>query len=163
MILIALGANLPGADGTAPLSTCRDAAAALGTIPGLMVEAVSGWWLTEPDPPDPRSPWYVNGVARCRGDIGPEALLPALQALEAEAGRQRPYPNAPRTLDLDIIAMGNMVRDVPDPILPHPRAHLRRFVLQPLAEVAPGWVHPVLGHGVEALLAALPEAAMRRL
>jgi len=163
MILIALGANLPGLDGTAPLATCQAAAAALDGIPGLRVTTLSSWWETAPEPPAPGAPWYVNSIARCEGALEPAALLAALQGLEQAAGRQRPYPNAPRTLDLDIIAMGETVRDAPDPILPHPRAHLRRFVLQPLAEVAPGWVHPRLGRSVEALLAELPSAAMRRL
>lgn len=163
MILIALGANLPGTDGRAPRATCETAAAALDSIPGLRLEAVSHWWETAPEPPLPGAPWYVNGVARCSGSIGPGTLLAALQGLEQAAGRQRPFPNAPRTLDLDIIAMGTLLRDAPDPVLPHPRAHLRRFVLQPLAEVAPGWVHPALGRSVESLLETLPEAPMRPL
>jgi 2-amino-4-hydroxy-6-hydroxymethyldihydropteridine diphosphokinase len=163
MILIAFGANLPGKDGSAPLATCIAAARALDTIPGLRVEAVSSWWLTEPEPPLPDSPWYVNGVARCSGTLAPEVLLAALQRLEQAAGRQRPYPNAPRTLDLDIIAMGKMVREAPDPVLPHPRAHLRRFVLVPLAEVAPGWQHPTLHCSTAKLLESLPEAPMTRL
>ncbi len=163
MILIALGANLPGTDGSAPRATCEAAALALDTIPSLRRIALSRWWSTAPEPPTPGAPWYVNGVARCEGEIGPETLLAALQAIENAAGRVRPYPNAPRTLDLDIIAMGELVRQAPDPILPHPRAHLRRFVLQPLAEVAPGWRHPVLGQSVEELLTALPEAAMEPL
>ncbi|MDB5369375.1 MAG: 2-amino-4-hydroxy-6-hydroxymethyldihydropteridine diphosphokinase [Roseomonas sp.] len=163
MILIALGANLPGTDGRAPRATCEAAAAGLGTIPGLRPVALSRWWATAPEPPLPGSPWYVNGVARCEGTIGPEALLAALQGLEDMAGRVRPYPNAPRTLDLDIIAMGDLMRDTPDPVLPHPRAHLRRFVLQPLAEVAPGWRHPLLNKTVEELLLDLPPAPMEPL
>jgi 2-amino-4-hydroxy-6-hydroxymethyldihydropteridine diphosphokinase len=163
MILIALGANLPGTDGSAPRATCEAAARALDGIPGLKTVAVSRWWSTAPEPPLPGSPWYVNGVARCEGDIGPEALLAALQGIEAAAGRVRPYPNAPRTLDLDIIAMGETARQAPDPILPHPRTLLRRFVLQPLAEVAPGWRHPVLEKTVEELLSGLPPAPMEAL
>ena len=65
-------------------------------------------------------------------------------------------PNAARTLDLDIIAIGGMVRTAPDPILPHPRAHLRAFVLLPLMDVAPTWVHPLFGKTAEELLADLP-------
>ena len=160
--LVALGANLPAADGTGPLEACRRAASALDGICGLPLVALSNWWETPADPPDPRSPPYVNGVARLRGTADPLALLRALQAIEDAAGRVRPYPNAPRTLDLDLIAVGGTVRGAPDPVLPHPRAHLRRFVLLPLAEVAPGWRHPVEGP-VEALLERLPPMPMRRL
>ena len=86
-------------------------------------------------------------------------LLAWLQVIEADAGRSRSVPNAARTLDLDIIAMGDggqMVRAVPDPVLPHPRAHLRAFVLVPLLDVAPNWIHPVLRRSAGELLAALP-------
>lgn len=163
MILIALGANLPGTDGAAPRATCEAAALALGAIDGLRCVAVSRWWLTAPVPPSPGAPWYVNGIARCEGGMEPAALLRALQALEDAAGRQRPYPNAPRTLDLDIIAMGSLVRPAPDPILPHPRAHLRRFVLQPLSEVAPEWRHPLLGQTAAELMRDLPAEGMEAL
>jgi 2-amino-4-hydroxy-6-hydroxymethyldihydropteridine diphosphokinase len=159
--LVAIGANLPGPDSAAPLETCRRAAMALDGLLGLALVATSGWWETEPDPPDARSPWYVNGMARLRGQADPAALLAALQDIENAAGRLRPHPNAPRTLDLDIIAMGRLLRAAPDPVLPHPRAHLRRFVLEPLREVWPGWTHPASGLSVASLLSALPAAAMR--
>jgi 2-amino-4-hydroxy-6-hydroxymethyldihydropteridine diphosphokinase len=126
-------------------------------LPGLRLAALSRWYRTRPEPPLPGVPDFVNGVARLEGEVAdPAALLAALHAIEAGAGRRRPFPNAPRTLDLDLIAVGGMVRAAPDPVLPHPRAHLRRFVLEPLADVAPGWRHPVLGRSVEALLAGLP-------
>jgi 2-amino-4-hydroxy-6-hydroxymethyldihydropteridine diphosphokinase len=112
-------------------------------------------------------PEYVNAVARLTVEPGsaiePAVLLERLMALEAAAGRVRGAPNAPRVLDLDIVAMGGLVRDAPDPILPHPRAHERAFVLVPLAEVAPAWVHPVLKQSVEALIAALPAQEVRAL
>jgi 2-amino-4-hydroxy-6-hydroxymethyldihydropteridine diphosphokinase len=156
MILIALGANLPGPGGATPRQTLTCAAGELAAIPGLRLEALSRWWRTDPVPPLPGAPVFVNGVARLSGTADPAALLARLHAIEARHGRVRGEPNAPRTLDLDIIAIGGLLRDAPDPVLPHPRAHLRRFVLAPLADVAPGWVHPRLGQGIAALLAALP-------
>lgn len=161
--LVAIGANLPRADGTPAIETCRWAAGRLAAIPGLRVAALSAWWASAAIPPDPRSPPYINGVARLEGRAEPAALLAALHAIEDEAGRARPYPNAPRVLDLDLIDLDGIVRSAPPPILPHPRAHLRAFVLRPLAEVAPGWVHPVLRQTVEALIAGLPPQEIRRL
>ncbi len=158
MILVALGANLPDATGRPPLETLRWAASRLDALPAMRLVAVSRWIRTAPEPPLPGAPDFLNGVARLDGRADPALLLAALHGIEAEAGRVRPYPNAPRCLDLDLIGMGDLVRDAPDPVLPHPRAHLRRFVLQPLAEVAPGWRHPVLGETAAALLARLPGA-----
>jgi 2-amino-4-hydroxy-6-hydroxymethyldihydropteridine diphosphokinase len=128
----------------------------------MRVVAVSSWWESAPIPPDPASPPYVNGVVRMEGAATPEALLAALHAIEDAAGRARPYPNAPRVLDLDLIDLGGRVQAGP-PILPHPRAHQRAFVLRPLEQVAPGWVHPVTGQGVGALVAALDPQEIRRL
>ena len=161
--IVAIGANLPRADGTPAIETCRWAAGRLAAMPGMRVVAVSSWWESAPVPPDPRSPAYVNGAALLEGETTPEALLAALHAIEEEAGRARPYPNAPRVLDLDLIDLGGRVREAVAPILPHPRAHLRAFVLRPLAELAPDWVHPVLGQPVAALLPGVADQAIRRL
>jgi 2-amino-4-hydroxy-6-hydroxymethyldihydropteridine diphosphokinase len=155
MILIAIGANLPGPHGESALLTCRAAAEALRGLPGLRLAALSSWYATAPIPPSGQPP-YVNGVARLEGTADPAWLLARLHAIEAAGGRRRGAPNAARSLDLDVIDMNAMVRDAPDPVLPHPRAHLRAFVLVPLAEVAPGWRHPRLGLRVEELIDALP-------
>jgi 2-amino-4-hydroxy-6-hydroxymethyldihydropteridine diphosphokinase len=163
MILVAIGANLPGPRGAPPIDTCRSAVIALDTLPGLRLRTLSRWYLTAPVPPSGQPP-YVNAVAALRCEPGtarpdPASLLAALQAIEARAGRVRGDPNAARTLDLDIIAMGRdgqLVRTTPDPILPHPRAHERAFVLAPLLDVAPGWVHPVLRRSARDLLHDLP-------
>ena len=149
------------ADGRTPLQTCRGAAAALGRLPGWRLAKLSRWYRTVPEPPLPGAPLFVNGLALLEEDQNnsdPVMLLAALHGLEDAAGRTRPFPNAPRTLDLDLIAVGDLRRDSAQLVLPHPRAHLRRFVLQPLADVWPGWRHPVLGRTVEELLADLPEA-----
>jgi 2-amino-4-hydroxy-6-hydroxymethyldihydropteridine diphosphokinase len=136
----------------------------LDSLPGATLVGLSRWFETAPIPPSGQPP-YINAVAALRIDPGsdPAALLGHLMAVEAACGRERSTPNAARTLDLDIIGIGDMVRDAPDPILPHPRAHLRAFVLAPLADVAPEWVHPVLGKTAAALLAELPPQAIRPL
>jgi len=162
VILIAIGANLPGRDGSSPLATCRAAAEALRAVPGLRLVGVSPWYRSAPVPPSGQ-PDYVNGVVRLEGAAEPAGLLAGLQAIEAQAGRVRGPANAARTLDLDIIDLNGLVRDAPDPVLPHPRAHLRGFVLLPLADVAPDWVHPRLAAGVAALLRALPPYDVVRL
>ncbi len=154
MILVAIGANLPAPGGGSPLTTCRHAAVALDALPGLRLRGLSRWWRTTPVPRSDQ-PDYVNAVALLAGAIDPAVLLASLHAVEARFGRARGLANAARTLDLDIIAVGAMLRDA-DPVLPHPRAHAREFVLAPLVEVAPGWVHPRLGIDAAALLHAVP-------
>ncbi len=160
LLLVAIGANLPGPDGTPPLDTCRRAVGLLAE--GTRLVGLSRWYLTEPVPPSGQPP-YVNAVAHL--DVAPNAdpadILARLMRIEEQCGRVRSVPNAARTLDLDLIAMGALVRQAPDPILPHPRAHERAFVLAPLADVAPGWVHPVLGRKVEDLLRDLSCAGVR--
>lgn len=138
-ILVAIGANLPSPQGESPRQSCERAVGRLARLPELSLSAVSSWHVTAPVPPSGQ-PDYVNGVALLEGTVAPETLLAWLQAIEADFARARGEPNAARTLDLDIIDMGGLMRDAPDPILPHPRAHLRDFVLVPLAEIAPGWI-----------------------
>ena len=161
MIIIAFGANLPGPDGTPPQETCRRAVAAIATIPGLTIDAVSPLYVSAPVPVSDQPP-YINGVVLAAGDIDPAVLLASLLEIESRFGRRRSGLNAARSLDLDIIAMNDLVRPAPDPILPHPRAHERAFVLRPLADVAPGWRHPIIGETVTELLAALPPQAIAR-
>jgi 2-amino-4-hydroxy-6-hydroxymethyldihydropteridine diphosphokinase len=159
LALIGVGANLPGPNGQSPLQTCRRAVAMLDSFPETRLVGLSRWFETAPVPPSGQPP-YINAVALLRSDSGamidPAVLLARLMAIEVACGRQRGMTNAARTLDLDIIGIGDLIRDAPDPIVPHPRAHLRAFVLAPLADVAPHWVHPVLGRSAAALLAALP-------
>ena len=121
---------------------------------GLKILKRSGWWRSAAWP-DPNGPEYRNGVALVEANGPPEAVLASLLRLEAEMGRQRSARNAPRTLDLDLIAHGREVRDESGLILPHPRAHQRLFVMGPLAEIAPAWRHTVLGNSA----ADLAEAA----
>ena len=156
MILIALGANQPSFAGT-PAKTLHAALAALQAH-GVEVDAVSRMFAS-PAWPDPADPPFVNAAALIRTALDPAALLDLLHRIEAQFGRERRTANAPRTLDLDIIDFDGLMASLPDgPLLPHPRAHERAFVLAPLLDVAPGWVHPVSGLGAASLLAAVEAA-----
>ena len=121
----------------------------------------SSLWQTTPVDCPPGSPKFVNAVIRLipRKDETPESLLVKLHALEKEFGRApKTILNEPRPLDLDLIAFGMETRDTPELILPHPRAHLRRFLLQPLSEIAPDLVLPGQTRSVLDLLCDLQEA-----
>jgi len=151
---VALGANLDGPDGASPRQMCERAIAAVANLPGLSVQVRSRWFSSAPVPPGPQ-PRYINGMVRICGNVSPAGLLTELQEIERRAGRVRGAANAARPLDLDIIDMAGLVRDAPDPVLPHPRAHDRAFVLLPLRDVAPHWRHPRLGTPIAMLIAAL--------
>jgi 2-amino-4-hydroxy-6-hydroxymethyldihydropteridine diphosphokinase len=105
---------------------------------------VSSLYRTPPHG-DPDQPDYLNAVAVGRSATEPELLLRRLLEIEAGEGRERGARNAPRTLDLDLLAVGERVLDLPGLTLPHPRMHDRAFVLLPLAELRPEWRHPLLG------------------
>lgn len=163
MILIALGGNIPAADRTPAEATVRGAARALDGVLGLRLVAVSACHATPPDPPSDQ-PDYLNMVARLEGEADPAALLAELHRREAEAGRVRTgVMNLARPLDLDLIEHHGLVREAPPPVLPHPRAHARAFVLVPLAQVAPDWRHPILKRSAAELLAHLDTRHIRRL
>lgn len=137
-VFVGLGANL--GDAVATVNTAFDQLAAL---PGTRLVARSSLYRTAPV--DAQGPDFINGVAELRTTLEPEALLRELQAIEARHDRQRPYRNAPRTLDLDLLFVGDRVLHSATLTLPHPRLHQRAFVLEPLLELAPEWAHPALG------------------
>ncbi|HEY5410444.1 MAG TPA: 2-amino-4-hydroxy-6-hydroxymethyldihydropteridine diphosphokinase [Caulobacteraceae bacterium] len=149
-VIVALGGNL-ALEGQAVQAVLELAAGRLATV-GLKPVRRSGWWRSAAWP-DPTEPAYLNAVAWVETSLGPRAVLEALLGIETAFGRRRSLPNAPRTLDLDLIAYGRRVIDEPGLILPHPRAAERLFVMGPLAEIAPGWLHPVTGETAAALAA----------
>ncbi len=139
---MALGANLPGADG-GPAARL-EAALARFSDRELHVVKRSRLWRSRAWP-DPADPPFLNAVALVRTALAPEATLEVLHAIEDVFGRVRGAPNAPRTLDLDLVAHGRRVLAASRLVLPHPRAADRLFVMGPLAELAPGWRHPASG------------------
>ncbi|MEZ5813714.1 MAG: 2-amino-4-hydroxy-6-hydroxymethyldihydropteridine diphosphokinase [Alphaproteobacteria bacterium] len=154
MILIGLGANLPSRFG-GPEDTLR---AAVSTIraEGVRVVKESSVWLSAPVPVSDQ-PWYRNAVIAVQTDMGAFELLKCLQRIEGDFGRERSVRNAPRVLDLDLLAYRDVVIEGEGLRLPHPRMEGRAFVLMPLAEVAPRWRHPVTGMFVQDLIEKLPE------
>lgn len=161
MILVALGANLPSPTHGGPRDTLEAALIALGEA-GLRIVRRSALYETAPVPVSDQ-PWYVNGVAVVATPLGPIEVLETLHRIEAAFGRVRAEVNAPRVLDLDLLAYDDVVRE-DRPILPHPRLHERAFVLRPLADVAPDWRHPVQGTDIAEMLDAIgPEQLTRKL
>lgn len=160
-VVVALGSNL----GDSP-AILREAMAALHKLAQSDFVASSLWQSTPVDCP-PGSPLFVNAVVAFtpRPDETPETLLDRLQALEQEFGRRpKVVLNEPRPLDLDLTAFGSETRSKPQLTLPHPRAHLRHFVLEPLNEIAPGLILPGQTKPVSELLAGLrTDEVLRRL
>ena len=153
MILIGIGSNLPAAGFASPLDTASAAVALLSSV-GIRVVRRSRWYKSQPVPPSDQ-PWYVNGVVAVETALAPPALLETLLAVETGFGRLRLAPGAARTLDLDLLDYNGTQCVSERLVLPHPRLHERRFVLAPLAEIAPQWCHPRSGKTAAELLAAL--------
>lgn len=144
---IALGSNL--GDRPANLNAALER---LRQEPGVTVEAVSRFWETTPVGGPAGQGTYLNAAARLTTSLAPQELLQLLLRLEAELGRTRTLRFAPRTLDLDVLLYGDEVIHEPGLTIPHPRLHERSFMLGPLAEIAPGVVHPVFHTTIAELL-----------
>ncbi len=132
---VGLGANLGD-----PRAALGQALVELGRLPRTRVVCVSSLYRSAPV--DASGPDFLNAVAELQTALGPYELLTELQRIERAAGRERPYRNAPRTLDLDLLLYDRLEQDDPVLTLPHPRMRERAFVLLPLAEIAPGRVDP---------------------
>ena len=149
MACVALGANLGDA-----VATVQQALRDVGGLPKTQLLKASSLYRSAPY--EAQGPDFINAVVLIQTGLGPMALLHALQGLELQSGRERPYKNAPRTLDLDIVFYGDEVMATPELTLPHPRWQERAFVLQPLAEVWPERVSV-------AQLAAVQDQAIQRI
>ncbi len=154
MIIVALGANLPGSHG-APEQALQAALKAMESY-GITIEAASRTWLTEPVPVS-SSPWYRNAVAVVSTSLPPRQLLDVMRQIEQNFGRDHDAErNSPRVLDLDLIAYHDEIINDPELTVPHPRMDTRAFVLLPLQEIAPHWRHPRLETSLAELIKQIP-------
>jgi len=153
---IGIGSNLCN-----PLHQCRQSVRKMSCTSGITIERISSFYKTEPVISDPGSrvhrealtseSWFVNAVAEIRTTLLPRDLLQALQDIEKMMGRVRTFAGAPRIIDLDLLLYGHEIIQEVDFIVPHPEMHQRRFVLEPLCEIASYLIHPVFGISMRGL------------
>ena len=149
IVYLSLGSNL--GDREANLRTAIEKLRELGNIP-----AVSSFYETEPVEVTAQ-PWFLNCAVKLDTEKMPRQLISAILALEQSMGRQRKQQKGPRTIDIDILLFGSSVIEIPSLTIPHPHLHERRFVLEPLAEIAPDARHPIFKRSIRELRDALPQ------
>ena len=160
-VFLGIGGNLVPEGYTSVRDGC-DAAIEQLAASGFADLESSPWYETAPVPVSDQ-PCYMNAVILATTSMPPDVTLAALHAVEADFGRVRSVRNAARVLDIDLLDYGGVVLQSDEITLPHPRMHQRAFVLLPLRDLAPGWVHPVLQQEVGPLIAALaPDQQIRR-
>lgn len=152
-VFLGLGSNLGDREGN-----IRDVLAHLGAF--VRIERVSSFYETDPvgylDQPS-----FINAVCSAITDLCPEELLGAAKGIEEQMGREPTFLNGPRLIDIDILSYGDRILDTGDLVIPHPRMAERSFVLVPLAEIAPDWLHPVLRKSAAELAAAAGDGGVR--
>jgi 2-amino-4-hydroxy-6-hydroxymethyldihydropteridine diphosphokinase len=158
-VFIGLGGNLGDRQ-----DFCDRALTLLGLLPHSQLTGVSSYYETEPLDPDGilGTEWFYNAVARIETNITPYSLLEILQETERGLGRHDQHRAGPRTMDLDLLFYGQQIMKRPNLTIPHPKVHLRRFVLAPLVEIDPGWNHPILNTTVKELLDGLKDSEQIR-
>jgi len=157
VILIGLGANLTNKDGVTPAESLKRAVQALQSYQDINVLAGSSIWKSAPVPISDQ-PWYYNAVCQIETQLLAPKLLGVVAAIEDEAGRVRSVRNAARVLDIDILAYNQDIIQSAELEIPHPRMHERAFVLFPLREIAPKWIHPKTGESIDDMIAKLDPA-----
>ena len=154
-VFLGLGSNLGDREAAIAAALARLAER------GFRTARRSSLWLTEPVGGPPQG-WFLNLVAEGETALAPDEILAACLATERDLGRVRRERNGPRTIDVDVLFYADRVIERPGLVVPHPRLHERRFVLEPLAEIAPRFVHPALGLTVGELLERCPDASAAR-
>ncbi len=143
---------------------CDRAITLLGLLPLARFGAVSSYYETQPVDPNGilGSAWFYNGVVKIETQLAPRKLIDICRETERALGREEENRSGPRTIDIDVLFYGQQVIHEPDLTIPHPRLHLRRFVLEPLVEIAPDWNHPTFNQTVKKLLDHLDDNSQVR-
>ena len=150
MIYIGIGSNLNGKNNETPLQNCKKALVELKKEVNIC--KISSWYKSEPIPVS-NQPWFINGVIEISTDKSSLDLLEFILSIEEVSGRERKKKNEARILDLDIIDYKKKILYIKNKlIIPHPRMHERSFVLQPLSELNPKWMHPIKKKGIKELI-----------
>ncbi|ADE38781.1 2-amino-4-hydroxy-6-hydroxymethyldihydropteridine diphosphokinase [Candidatus Puniceispirillum marinum] len=159
-IYLGIGANLTPDGFNSPQAGCE---AALDGLSGYSIDIIkiSRWFESAPVPVSDQ-PWFKNAVIHATTSLNAAETLTALHKVEAQFGRQRRIRNEARVLDIDLLDFGGMHSDDESLLLPHPRMHQRAFVLLPLQDLAPDWVHPVTGDSIQSLIDTLPDGQIIR-
>jgi len=152
MILVAIGSNLESKQFGTPYENCLEAIKLIRTK--FVVEQVSEFYKTEPIPKSTQ-PWFVNAVIEIVTKTEPKKILKELLSLEKYFKRQRKNKNEPRIIDLDLLSYNDLILQTNSLILPHPRMHLRKFVIKPICDLDPLWKHPLLNKTAKVLLKKL--------
>lgn len=161
MIFLGLGGNLNCETYGSPRRTCG-AALEILTRRNIKIISHSRWYESAPVPISDQ-PWFINGVVGIETALSPYDLVKTVLDVESELGRRRSVPNAARTIDIDVLAYHEMIipgsdyNATSDVEVPHPRMHARAFVMLPLADIAPDWIHPNAGTHIRDLINALPK------
>lgn len=159
---IGIGSNMEE-----PLRQCKESIQKLAVSRGVALERVSSFYKTEPVMDDENhcqalenQKWFVNAVAEVRTTLSPRGLLEVLQGIENRMGRSRTFKGAPRIIDLDLLLYDQEVISEGDLVVPHPRMHNRRFVLEPLCELASYVIHPAFGVSMRGLKERLDDKSI---
>ena len=160
-IIIGVGSNLYSKNGLHPVEICQEAIKSLKSM-SIIVEKQSSWYRSDPIPKS-YQPKFFNSVLVARTTLNELDVLNSLHVIEKKFGRIRKNINEARIIDLDLIDYSSKVHDSKDIILPHPRAHLRRFVMQPLYEIEKNWIHPILKTSVGEILEQLDQQELELL